>query len=187
MQALLVVDAQNEFSPEGQRAVVGYDSAIAAIHAHVDAARAQGRPIAWIRHHNRPDESPEFVPGTWGAELAAGLGPRTGFGPETLFEKDVFGAFTTTPLQGWLESVGADSLLIVGFFAHMCVSTSAREALVRGWDVSLDPAATGARDLKDEQLGRLSAAEVVRTAFLQLLNMGAVIQPRATATIEVPA
>ena len=45
------------------------------------------------------------------------------------------------------------SVMIMGFYAHMCLSTSAREALVRGFEVAVDPNATGARDLEDEAAG----------------------------------
>jgi nicotinamidase-related amidase len=172
MQALLVVDAQNEFSPDGQRPVPNHAAALDRIHAHVQHARNERRPIAFIMHHNRPDESPAFVPGSWGAQLSPGLGPRTEFGPEALFEKDVYGAFTTTMLEQWLRDLDVDEVLIVGFYAHMCVSTSAREALVRGFDVTVDPDATGARDLEHELLGHQSADEVRRSALLQLVNMG---------------
>ena len=103
MQALLVVDAQNEFSADGQRPVRNHASALAAIARHVDHARRDRRPIAWVQHHHRPDESPAFVPGTWGAALSPGFGPREGFGPEALFQKDVFGAFTGTELEAWLR------------------------------------------------------------------------------------
>lgn len=96
MQALVVIDVQNEFSPAGKRAVPSHRDALAAIQHHVDEARKDRRPIAWIRHYNKPHESAAFVPGTWGSELSPGSGPRDGFGPEALFEKDVFGAFTTT-------------------------------------------------------------------------------------------
>ncbi len=110
--------------------------------------------------------------GDLGAEPSPGLGPEAGFGPEKRFEKDVYGAFTYTGLEEWLRSVGAQSVLLVGFYTHMCVSTSAREALVRGFDVAIDPDATGARDLSDEILGQLSADEVRRSALLHLQNMG---------------
>jgi nicotinamidase-related amidase len=172
VQALIVVDAQNEFSPEGKRAVPNHAAALAAIRKHADRARLEGRPIAWVRHYNRPHESPAFVPGSWGAELSPGLGPAPGSANEILFDKDVFGAFTGTGLDTWLRSVGADAVLIVGFYAHMCLSTSAREALVRGFDVSVDPDATGARDLEDSVLGSQTADEVRRSALLQLTNMG---------------
>jgi isochorismate hydrolase len=72
-----------------------------------------------------------------------------------------------------LNELGVRSVLIVGFYAHMCLSTSAREALIRGLNVFIDPDATGARDLEHPVLGRQSADEVRRSALLQLTNMGA--------------
>ncbi|MEO6211237.1 MAG: isochorismatase family cysteine hydrolase [Gemmatimonadaceae bacterium] len=176
MQALLVVDAQNEFSVHGQRTVPNHDSAVAAIAAHVEAARRDGRPIAWVRHHNKPTESPAFVPGSWGAALSEGFGARhDGASTERLFTKEVFGAFTNTELEQWLRDLDVSSVLITGFYTHMCVSTSCREALVRGFDVVIDPDATGARALESALLGSQSADEVRRTALLQVVNMGATL------------
>ena len=178
-QALIVVDVQNEFSASGKRAVPNHASALKAIRYHVDRARREKRPIAWVQHHNRPNESPAFVPGTWGAELSSGLGPKSGAGPELLFTKEVYGAFSKTGLEEWLRTNGVQSVLIVGFYAHMCLSTSVREALIRGFDVSIDPEATGARDLDHEILGRQSADEVRRSTLLHLTNMGAIVVARS--------
>lgn len=129
MQALLVVDAQNEFSPAGRRPVPNH-------------------------------------------------------GAERLFEKDIFGAFTGTDLEGWLRGLGVTEVVIAGFYTHVCVSTSAREALVRGFDVVLDPDATGARALEDDRLGRQRADDVRRSALLQLVNMGATLAPAAPVGAE---
>lgn len=178
MQALVVVDAQNEFSADGLRAVPNHAEALECIRARVAEARRNGRPVAWMRHYNKPDESCAFVSGTWGAEFSSGLGPHPGFGPEKLFEKDVYGAFTGTDLEQWLREIGAGSLLLVGFYTHMCLSTSAREALVRGFDVAVDPDGTGARELEHALLGHQSADEVRCSALLQLVNMGVTIQRR---------
>ena len=175
MEALIVVDVQNEFSPRGRRPVPNYSDALQRVIELAVEARAENRPIAWIQHHNRPEESPAFMPGSWGAELAVGLGPKDGFGPEKLFQKDVFGAFTGTDLESWLRAVGATELLVAGFYTHMCVSTTAREALVRGFRVIIDPEATGARALNDDTLGKQTADEVRRTALLHLQNMGVAI------------
>jgi nicotinamidase-related amidase len=172
---LIVIDAQNEFSATGKRPVPNHTSALAAISITWTKQRSARTPIEWVRRHNKPYESPAFVPGTWGAEFSAGLGPRNGFGPEALFEKDVYGAFTTTGLETWLRTVGATHLLMVGFYAHMCLSTSVREALIRGFEVYVDVEATGARALDHQVLGSQSAAEVRRSALLQLANMGAMI------------
>lgn len=178
MQALLVVDAQNEFSTTGLRPVPNHSDALRRITFYVDQAREAKRPIAWIQHHNQPHESKAFIPGTWGANLSPGLGPKSKFGLERLFVKDVYGAFSAEGLESWLREVGASSLLIVGFYAHMCLSTTVREGLIRGFEVFIDPEATGARDLEDEVLGHQPADEVRRSALLHLINMGArIVQP----------
>jgi nicotinamidase-related amidase len=175
VEALVVVDAQNEFSSGGQRAVPNHDVALAAIRRQVDRARKERRPVAWVCHYNKPHEAPAFLPGTWGAEFSPGLGPKTGFGPESIFEKEVYGAFTGTMIHEWLGIHRVQSVLIVGFFAHMCLSTSAREALSRGFHVSIDPEATGSCAIEHELLGTQTADEVCRSALLQLTSMGATV------------
>ncbi len=175
MQTLIVVDAQNEFSPQGQRPVPNHPQALEAILRRVEEARQRGWPIAWVRHHNRPDESAAFVPGSWGAEFSPGLGPLPGREEEAEFVKTVYGAFTGTDIGSWLDARGSDEVLIVGFFAHMCVSTTTREALMRGLRVTVDPAGTGGFPIWHEALGEQSAAEVHRTALLHLSHLGATI------------
>src|SRR5262252_6946480 len=173
--ALVVVDAQNEFSAGGKRPVPNHPVALAAIQRQVQRARHAGRPIAWVCHYNKPHETPAFARGTWGARLSPGLGPQAGYGTEALFEKEVYGAFTGTPIEGWLRVNEVQSVLIVGFYAQMCLSTCAREALSRGFQVLLDPEATGSCDLDSELLGRQTADEVRRSALLHLTNMGAIV------------
>ena len=191
MQALIVIDAQNEFSSGGKRPVPNHSAAIEVIRQRVVRARIQGRPIAWVRHFNRPEESPAFVPGSWGAEFTAGFGPELG-GPrgaerpalevsgevalEKEFQKNVYGAFTGTAIGAWLRAMGVDEILLVGFYTHGCVATTAREAIMAGLGVVLDPDATGACDIVHEILGRQTADEVRRSALLHLVNMGANIQ-----------
>ncbi|HET7552727.1 MAG TPA: isochorismatase family cysteine hydrolase [Gemmatimonadaceae bacterium] len=182
MRALIVVDVQNEFSPSGLRPVPNHASALAAIQRWVDCARAEGWAIAWVQHHNRPDESRAFVPGSWGAEFSPELELRLDQPTERHFQKDVYGAFTATGLEEWLRAQGVEEVLVVGFYAHMCLSTTVREALVRGFRVSVDPTATGARDLEHDELGRQTADDVRRSALLQLENMGASVVSSFVAT-----
>ena len=187
MQALLVVDAQNEFSAKGLRPVPYHARALERIIRHVQLAREDRRPIAWVRHHNKPHESKAFLPGSWGADWSPGLALINNHGREKLFEKDVYGAFTGTGLEDWLRGIDVTGVLIVGFYAHMCLSTSVREALIRGFDVQIDPEATGARDLEDSVLGNLTADEVRRSALLQLVDMGATLVPSARRAREIVA
>lgn len=183
METLVVVDAQNEFSPAGKRPVPNHSRALGVIRHRVEEARRESRPIAWIRHHNRPDEAPAFQPGSWGAEFSPGLGSEVGHGPEVEFQKDVFGAFTGTELGRWLRDVGSEAVLLVGFYAHMCVSTTAREGLMRGLAVSIDPEGTGSCDIDHPLLGVQTADEVRRSALLHLTQLGA----RIALPIEVDA
>lgn len=177
MQALIVIDAQNEFTRNGNRPVPNHDMAIAVISKRVEEARHENRPIAWVRHFNKPTDSPAFIPGTWGAEYVSGFGPEEEFGIEKEFQKNVYGAFTGTNIGAWLKTIGAEGVLIVGFYTHGCVATTAREAIMADLDVSLDPDATGACDITNKILGKLSADEVRRSALLHLSNMGASITP----------
>lgn len=175
MQALIVIDAQNEFSQNGKRPVPNYLHAIEAIKKHVEQARILKTPIAWVRHFNKPEESPAFMPGTWGAEFYSGLGPVSANGQEKEFQKNVYGAFTGSDIGQWLTEIHVQEVLITGFYTHGCVSTTAREAIMRDLKVFLNINATGACDMKHELLGEMTADEVRRSTLLQLANMGATI------------
>ena len=185
MQALIVIDVQNEFSPEGLRPVPGHAKILTAINGRVEEAREKGHPIAWIRHHNLPSESPAFVPGSWGAEFSPGFGPGLSLSQEREFQKNVYGAFTGTAIGSWLSGLGVREVLIAGFYTHGCVSTTSREAIMEGLEVMLDPDATGACDMVHERLGKLTADEVRRSALLHLVNMGACVLSGSRSKPEV--
>jgi len=175
MQALIVIDAQNEFSQNGKRPVPNYLQAIEVIKKYAAQARQSKTPIAWVRHFNKPEESPAFMPGTWGAEFYSGLGVVSSNDLEKEFQKNVYGAFTGSDLGHWLKELHVEDVLITGFYTHGCVSTTAREAIMLDLKVSLDINATGACNIKHELLGEITADEVRRSALLQLANMGATL------------
>lgn len=173
MYALIVIDAQNEFSKEGKRPVPNFSSAVKNISQRAEQARKENFPIAWIRHFNKPNETKAFVPNTWGAEFHSGFGLKPGSDLEVEFHKNVYGAFAGTDVGIWLKSLQINAVVIVGFYTHACVSTTAREALMMDFDVSIDYNGTGACDMTHELLGSMTADEVRNSALLQLANMGA--------------
>jgi nicotinamidase-related amidase len=179
MEALIVIDAQNEFSEAGKRPVPDFTQVITVIQQHVSRFRAEGKPIAWVRHFNKPGESPAFVPDTWGAGFHPGSASDLAAGSafarsaEQEFQKNVYGAFTGSDIGAWLTQQGVDEVLITGFYTHGCVSTTAREAIMRDYKVALDPHATGSCAITHVGFGSLSADEVKKGALLQLYNMGA--------------
>ncbi len=173
MYALIVIDAQNEFSREGKRPVPNFSNAVKRISERAEHARKENCPIAWIRHFNHPNETKAFVHNTWGAEFHSGFGLKPGSDLEVEFHKNVYGAFAGTDVGFWLKSLQINAIVIVGFYTHACVSTTAREALMMDFEVSIDYHGTGACNMTHESLGSLTADEVRNSALLQLANMGA--------------
>jgi nicotinamidase-related amidase len=171
MEALVAIDVQNEFSSAGAMAVEGHAAALEEIAGLVATARAAGRPIAWILHNNAADAE-RFRPGSWGAELSPELEPAE---DEPVFVKTVYGALTGTELGRWLDEKGADAIQLVGFLTHMCVSTTAREALMRGLKVAIDARATGSRAI-DSSAGSFPADVIHRTALAHLETMSVTIR-----------
>jgi nicotinamidase-related amidase len=171
MEALVVIDTQNDFSPDGAMAAEGHAAALEKIAGRIAGARAAGQPIAWIVHNNAADAE-RFRPGSWGAELSPGLEPAAG---EPVFVKTVFGALTGTELGSWLDEKGAGAIELVGFLTHMCVSTTAREALMRGLAVAIDARASGTRAI-DSSVGSFPADVIHRSALAQLETMGVEIR-----------
>lgn len=94
------------------------------------------------------------------AEEFAELEPKQG---EAVIHKNHPGAFTGTNLQETLEGYGKKQLVIVGYMAHVCVSTSARQAAEKGYDVILPREAIGDRDIP-----AASAGELVKTVLAEL-------------------
>jgi nicotinamidase-related amidase len=173
VEALVVIDAQNDFSPEGAYPASGYTEAVEVIRRAVDDAHAAGRPVIWIRHEN-PHRNGRFEPGSWGAELDPGLAPLAEGDP--VLTKTVFGAFTGTPLEQTMRESGADSIRLAGFLTHMCVSTTAREALMLGLPTVLQADGCGSRAIEGPGIGRVDGDEAHRVALLHLASMGATIE-----------
>jgi nicotinamidase-related amidase len=70
--------------------------------------------------------------GTWGAEFVEGLRPEPG---EAVITKHRFGAFAGTGLDRLLRARGLSSLVVAGVTTNCCVETTAREAVMREFDL----------------------------------------------------
>jgi ureidoacrylate peracid hydrolase len=146
--ALIVVDIQNDFchedSPFGKS---GRDMSMAQSAARntvklIDAARAVGTPVIFVRAtHNDDNESevrieerlrshPGIDPdiysckeGTWGAEFYL-VSPNPG---ETIVTKHRYSGFIGTDLDLILRSKGIKSLILTGVATGGCVESTARD------------------------------------------------------------
>lgn len=131
---LIIIDAQNEYA-DGQLKTANVQSTRSAINDLLTTYRKAGSPENIIHvTHQTPDGAPVFTPGTDLAKEFAELEPKEG---EKVIGKKYPGSFTGTDLEDYLQKKGTKQVVLAGYMAHVCVSTTARQAAERGLDVIL--------------------------------------------------
>ncbi|RDL41674.1 uncharacterized protein BP5553_01653 [Venustampulla echinocandica] len=155
---LLIIDAQNEYI-NGLLKTENVDSSRQAIVSLLAKYRAANAPIVHIVHET-PAQAPVFTPGTDLAKEFAELEPKSG---EHAVTKLYPGSFAGTDLDEIIKKTGRNKLVLTGYMAHVCVSTTARQAAQRGYDVIVAEDAVGDRNIpgvKAEDLVRIVLAEL---------------------------
>ncbi len=158
--ALIVIDMQRDFlDPRGYAAIAGLDinllrKAIPGVAKILQAAREAGIVIVHTREANAPDLSdvpPAFleatartgapvgsagplgrllIRGEYGAGIVDELAPREG---EIVIDKPGFSAFEATALGSMLTTRGIRTLILCGITTEVCVSSTLRTAIDRGF------------------------------------------------------
>jgi ureidoacrylate peracid hydrolase len=165
LAALLVVDVQNDFvSPEGSAGKRGEDvsGALAMIPnllALIEAARRVALTIVYVRTaHSEWTDTPSWIyrssqksglstcrEGTWGAEFYEGISPRPS---ERVVIKHRYSAFINTDLNTILRARGIQSVLVCGVATNVCVETSARDAYMFDYYVTVIDDCSAAYDAR---------------------------------------
>lgn len=156
--ALLIIDAQNEYA-SGKLTVTNAEPSGKIIADLLERYRAANGKIVHILHKT-PDGAPIFTPGTELADEFPSLKAKDG---EELIWKLHPGSFAETPLDEVLKGWGIKKLVLTGYMAHVCVSTTARQAAQRGYDVLVVEDGIGDRDIpgvKGEEVTRVVLAEL---------------------------
>ena len=113
--------------------------------------------------HKTPAGAPIFTPDTDLAKEFEELTPKDG---EKVVEKQHPGSFTGTDLEEFVKSTGKSKLVLTGYMAHVCVSTTARQAAEKGYDVILAEDAIG-----DRNIPGVNAEDLVRTTLAELADV----------------
>ena len=161
--ALLVIDMQNDFCAKdgyidktSKLDVAGCEKVADAINVAVDAARAAGVRIVWIRanyeaqylappvlarHAVRGIEKEVCCAGnTWGYDFF-GVKPRDG---EHFVEKHRYDAFHGTALDDILRNHGIRTLVCTGVVTNVCVESTVRSGFFRGYYIVVPEDCVGA-------------------------------------------
>lgn len=148
---LVIIDAQNEYA-SGKLATVDVGTTRQNIANLLELYRAKapssvsGKNIVHVVHQTSA-EAPVFTTDTELADEFSELKAKDG---EKFITKNFPSAFASTDLEQYLgglpDEVGK-KVVLVGYMAHVCVSTTARAAAERGLDVVLPRGAIGDRDI----------------------------------------
>ncbi len=164
-QALLLVDIQNDYFPQGAMPLVGSVEAGACAGQLLAAFRQQQLPIIHIQHIATRQGAGFFLPDTEGALIHACVAPQAG---EAVLQKHYPNSFRDTGLLHHLQQHNITQLVIAGMMTHMCIDTTTRAAADLGFQCVLAQDACATKDLSFA--GETVAAAQVHTAFLAALN-----------------
>ncbi|UVL83408.1 cysteine hydrolase [Pseudomonas sp. B21-028] len=164
-QALIVVDIQNDYFPQGKWPLSGVEAAADNAARMIAAFRQAGDQVVHIRHEFTSADAPFFAPGTDGAKLHPKVLNQAG---EPVVLKHFVNSFRETELQSLLDHHGIIQLVIVGSMSHMCIDGVTRAAADLGYDVTVIHDACATLDL--EFNGVVVPAAQVHAAFMSALG-----------------
>lgn len=144
---LIIIDAQNEYANGHLKTVNVTESrnAISTVLEKYRKSTNSGKNIVHVVHVTPPG-APVFTSGTALSQEFEELSPVSN---EKVVEKNYPNSFAKTDLAAYLESLGAvgKKIVLVGYMAHVCVSTTARAGAELGYDVVIVKDAVGDRDI----------------------------------------
>ena len=149
--ALVVVDVQNDFLPDGNLAVSEGDQVVPVFNRYIEVFQSRNLPIYATRDWHPPGHCsfqekggpwpPHCVSDSKGAQFASGLNlPANAviFSKGTELNKDAYSGFEGTDLDERLRSDGIGGRLLIGGLAtDYCVLNTVKDALKLGYQILL--------------------------------------------------
>lgn len=166
-RAVIVVDLQNEYLPSGNLPLMGIEDATANAARLIEAARAKGDLVVFIRHEMPDPEALLFVPGSTHVEIIAAVQPSFG---EAVVVKNFPNSFRDTNLEQLLDAEGVGEVVIVGAMSHMCIDAIARAAADLGFKAIIVHDACATLDV--EFGGQTVPAAQVHAAYMGAFAWG---------------
>ncbi len=162
--ALILIDIQNDYFENGALELKGAPQAASQAALLLMEFREKRLPVVHVQHETLQIESGSLIAGTTGQRIHSSVTPLLN---ELCLTKHFPNAFWKTDLERHLISIGVNHLVIAGMMTHMCVSTTSRAAMERGFDITViqDACATHALELNGDEI---SSTTVHNTALAEL-------------------
>jgi nicotinamidase-related amidase len=163
--ALLLVDIQNDYFPNGKMELEGSVEASQKAKQLLSYFREKSLPIFHIQHISTRSGATFFLPNTEGVQINKNVEP---FPNEVVIQKNYPNSFRDTKLMEQLRDKEVNRLVICGMMTHMCIDATVRAAFDFGFEciVTHDACATKNLVFNDKTI----PAEYVHNTILASLD-----------------
>ena len=159
--ALILIDIQNDYFPQGRKELVNMTSAAAVARQLLEKFRKEKSPVIHIQHISTRKDATFFLPDTEGVKINNEVLPAA---DEPVIIKHSPNSFLNTTLHETLKELNVDTVTIVGAMTHMCIDSTTRAAFDHGYKAIVVADACATLDLALN--GVTVPAAQVQTAFL---------------------
>lgn len=171
--ALLVIDMLEDFvRPGAPLEVPDNRKILPAVRRRIAQARKKGELVVYVCDAHRKND-PEFsrmgwpphaVAGSPGAAVIEPISPEPG---DVIVEKKSYSGFHRTALSSVLRRHGVRRLALSGCVTNICILYISYEAVVRGYEVSVDERLVAGLDRKShsfalDQMEKILGVRVIR-------------------------
>jgi len=163
-RALVIIDMIHDHLDPGTLLEVPRARAVVpALKERVETARARGIPVVYVVDEHEADDpdldawGTHAVKGTKGTEVWGEIAPQPG---DRIVKKPSYSAFFESTLDGVLEDLGVDTLVLTGCLTEIGIMATATDAMQRGFAIEVPP---------DSQAGSSPQAEEAAMGILKVM------------------
>ena len=164
--ALLLLEIQNDYFPNGRISLEKSLEASAKAQSILHACRETKKPVIHVQHISTHPDASYFLPCTKGAEFHSSVHPNKG---EMIIKKHYPNSFKDTNLLNHLIKNQINHLVICGMMTHLTVDATVRAAYDLGFSCTVLHDACAARQLEFNH--NIISTQNVQSAFMAAFQL----------------
>lgn len=163
--ALLVIDIQKDYFPDGKFPLVNPEAAAKKAYELLQCFREHNGHHVHVQHVSLEPDATFFIKGDSGSDIHDLVAHFEG---EPIVYKHEPNSFLNTELLDLLKGWEIERVVVCGMMTHMCVDATARAASDLGFELIVAEDACATRDLKYDET--TIPADLVHKSFLAALK-----------------